>query len=82
MGVISDYKEAENIEDIVKVFVIKQRISNLLSDSKNKNYEDIENSSMILSSDEMNNLEISNEESLPHKEGNNNKPIFNVRGFN
>ena len=82
VGVVNDYKEALNIEDIVKVFVIEQRIFNLLSDSKNKNYSDINSNTIMLSKDEIENIKTSNEDSINHKDENNYKPLFNVRGFN
>ena len=82
VGVVNDYKEAENIEDIVKVFVVEQRISTILSNSKDKNYEDIETNSMMIPSNEIKKIKTNNEESYPQKEENNHKPLFNVRGLN
>ena len=82
VGVVSDHKEAENIEDIVKVFVVKNRISEILSDRKSKDIDEIDTKSMILNSDNVDKIKISHEETYPHKEENNNKRLFNVRGFN
>ncbi len=82
VGVINDYKEALNIEEIVKVFVIEQRIFNLLSDSKNKSYNDIDSNTIMLSADEIENIKTSNIESINHKDENDYKPLFNVRGLN
>jgi hypothetical protein len=82
VGVISDHKEAENIEDIVKVFVVKKRISDIISDKKGKDIDDIETNSMMLTSDNINKLKNPHEDAFPQKEENNHKPLFNVRGLN
>ena len=82
VGVVNDYKEAENIEDIVKVFVVEQRISTLLSNNKDKIYEDVETDSMMISTNEIKKIKNPNEENYSQKDENNHKPLFNVRGFN
>ena len=82
VGVVNDYKEAESIEDIVKVFVIERRISTLLSQDKNKNYETIDTNTMILDKEEIRDLRPPDELSDLQKNGNKPKPLFNVRGFN
>lgn len=82
VGVVNDYKEAESIEDIVKVFVVKQRISTILSNNKEKNYEDIEPNPLMISTNEFKKINTPNEETFSHKDDNNHKPLFNVRGFN
>lgn len=82
VGVVNDYKEAESIEDIVKVFVIEKRISSLLSDDKNKNYENIETNTMILDDEEVKNLGPPDEITEPKKNIDKAKPLFNVRGLN
>jgi hypothetical protein len=82
VGVVNDYKEAENIEDIVKVFVVEKRISTILSNNKNKNYEDTETKSMMISTNEIKKIKTPNGETYSQKEENNHKPLFNVRGFN
>ena len=82
VGVVSDYKEAEGIEDIVKVFVVERRISTILSDSKNKDLPEIESTSIMLPTENVKEYGNKPEETYPNKEPNNQKPLFNVRGFN
>ena len=82
VGVVSDYKEAEGIEDIVKVFVVERRISTILSDSKNKDLPEIESTSIMLPTENVKEYGNKPEETYPNKETNNQKPLFNVRGFN
>ena len=82
VGVISDHKEAENIEDIVKVFVVKRRISDILSDTKVKDIDEYEPNSIMLTSGNIKKIKNPHEEEFPQKEENNHKPLFNVRGFN
>ena len=79
-GVILNIEDAKEIEDIVKVFVIKERISDLLPSRKNKNkkitnameisrkYDNklIENYKINTSSKDTNNLHL---------------PLFNFRGL-
>ena len=38
-GVVNDIAEAKEFEEIVKVFLIKQRINNLSSSNKNKDFK-------------------------------------------
>jgi len=38
-GVVNDIDEAKEFEEIVKVFLIKQRINNLSSGNKNKDFK-------------------------------------------
>jgi hypothetical protein len=82
VGVISDYKEAESIEDIVKVFVVEKRISTILSDSRNKDLHDVESKTIMLPTENEKELKTPNGEIPPNKEPTNQKPLFNVRGFN
>lgn len=82
VGVISDHKEAENIEDIVKVFVVKKRISDILSDKKVKDIDEYEPNSIMLTSENIKKIKNPHEEENHQKEENNHKPLFNVRGFN
>jgi hypothetical protein len=82
VGVVNNYKEALDIEDIVKVFIIEQRILNLLSLEKKKNFENVVDSDVMISS--ANNIEFaenSNKKILQVKNDEENNPVFNVRGL-
>lgn len=81
VGVINDYKEALEIEDIVKVFVIKQRISNLISLERDNNYKSDNSNFMIFKTNNVNYLNNSNEKNLQIKNNEDNVPVFNVRGL-
>jgi len=81
VGVVNNYKEALEIEEIVKVFIIKQRIFNLLSNEKNKNLKDINSNVMIFSPNEIKNIELSDEKNLHAKINEGLAPVFNVRGL-
>ncbi|KYK22507.1 hypothetical protein AYK24_02210 [Thermoplasmatales archaeon SG8-52-4] len=81
VGVINDYKEALEIEDIVKVFVIKQRISNLLSLERNNNFKNNNTNLMIFKSNDVDYLTNSDEKILQIKNNEDNVPVFNVRGL-
>jgi hypothetical protein len=81
-GVVSDYKEAQEIEEAVKVFIIKQRIFNLLSLEKKKKIKKNDNpDSLILSTNNEKYNEISDEKILPPKNIEYPTPRFNVRGL-
>jgi hypothetical protein len=79
VGVVNGYNEAKDIEEIVKVFVVKKRISNLLSDKiiKNAYLKDI-----ILPIDEIKDFEKCEIKSISEKNNKVIKPLFNVRGIN
>ena len=47
-GAVNDYKTALEIEDAVKVFIIEQRILNLLSIEKSKKFEKDDNSDPLI----------------------------------
>lgn len=79
VGVVSGYKEAEDIEEIVKVFFIEQRVSSLLS---SKVIENVDSNNIILSSRNVKYFEKSNLKTLNDKVDNDLKPLFNVRGIN
>lgn len=81
VGVINDYKEALEIEDIVKVFVIKQRISNLISLERDNNYKSDNSNFMIFKTNNVNYLKNSDEKILQIKNNEDNVPVFNVRGL-
>jgi len=73
-GVVNEYKDAVEIEDIVKVFLVKKRINDLLSLEKRKNFEKL-NSNLIKY---LNNYD---EKILHNKNNSDSQPIFCVRGF-
>ena len=81
VGVINDYKEALEIEDIVKVFVIKQRISSLISLERDNNYKSDNSNFMIFKTNNVNYLNNSDEKNLQIKNNEDNVPVFNVRGL-
>ncbi|KYK28071.1 hypothetical protein AYK20_01540 [Thermoplasmatales archaeon SG8-52-1] len=81
VGVINDYKEALEIEDIVKVFVIKQRISNLLSLERNNNYKNDNSNFIVFKTNNANYFSDSDEKNLHIKNNEDNVPVFNVRGL-
>jgi hypothetical protein len=81
-GVVNDYKEALDIEDIVKAFVIKKRIFYLLSKEKKKNLDKKEDTEIVKTNVkniefsqplDKKNIETKNEEEI--------SPVFNVRGL-
>ena len=81
-GVVNNYKEAKEIEEIVKVFTIEKRIiaiSSLRKESiyKNNTKPDINISSSndITYSDNIDNKDLQN------KNNEDFKPVFNVRGL-
>lgn len=81
-GAVNDYKAALEIEDAVKVFIIEQRIFNLLSIEKRKKIEKDDNSSPLIF---LANKEKVNENSddviIPSKIIEYPTPRFNVRGL-
>ncbi|KYK31018.1 MAG: hypothetical protein AYK22_08315 [Thermoplasmatales archaeon SG8-52-3] len=80
-GVVNDYKEALDIEDIVKAFVIKKRIFYLLSKEKSKD-NIIEKSNKISSqANEIEYSEISDKKNEQIKNEGEISPVFNVRGL-
>lgn len=81
VGVVNDYKEALEIEDIVKVFVVKQRISNLLSLERNNNIKNDNSNFMIFKTNNENYFSNSDEKNLHIKNNEDNVPVFNVRGL-
>ena len=81
VGVVNDYNEALDIEDIVKVFTIEQRIFNLLSLEKEKNFENANSNIMIFSTDDVKYAETSNKKISHVKINGDSVPVFNVRGL-
>ena len=81
-GVVNDYKEALDIEDIVKAFVIKKRIFYLLSKEKKKDLDKNEDSKIVKTRE--NNIEFSqplDKKNIETKNEEEISPVFNVRGL-
>jgi len=81
-GVVNDYKEALDIEDIVKAFVIKKRIFYLLSKEKKKDLDKKEDSKIVKTHE--NNIEFSqtlDKKNIETKNEEEISPVFNVRGL-
>ena len=81
VGIVNDYTEALEIEDVVKVFTIEKRIFNLLSLEKEKNFENANSNMMIFSTDDIKYAENSNKINSHIKIKEDSVPVFNVRGF-
>jgi hypothetical protein len=81
VGVVSDYNEAKDIENIVKVFVIKQRICNLLSLEKEKNFEKVESNFNKFQIKEVEFPTNSDKKYFHEKIIDDSSPVFNVRGL-
>ena len=81
VGIVNDYTEALEIEDVVKVFTIEKRIFNLLSLEKEKNFENANSNMMIFSTDDIKYAENSNKINSHIKINEDSVPVFNVRGF-
>ena len=81
-GVVNNYKEALDIEEIVKVFFIEKRIFKISSLSKEKNYKDTSNLDINISSTEDINYSYSSDDKkIQNKNNGDSKPVFNVRGL-
>lgn len=80
-GVVNEYKDAVEIEDIVKVFLVKKRINDLISLEKRKNFEKIKSNLIGISIDDIKYLNNYDEKILHNKNNSDSKPIFCVRGF-
>ena len=81
-GVVSDYKEALDIEDAVKVFIIEQRILNLLSLERKKKIDKKGNTNaMIFLTDDEKFTEKSDDKFLSAKIIDYQTPLFSVRGL-
>jgi len=82
VGVVNDYKEASDIEDIVRVFIIEKRILSLSSLEKKKNFENIADPDLIkFPVNDIKFTETSNKKNLRIKNYEDPKPVFNVRGL-
>jgi hypothetical protein len=80
-GVVSEYKDAVEIENIVKVFLIKKRINDLISLDKRKNFEKLNSNVDTISIDDIKYLNNSDEKILHNKIYTDSQSIFCVRGF-
>ncbi len=81
-GVVNDYKEALDIEDIVKAFVIKQRIFYLLSLEKKKDFDIVEDSKNMTSpANDVEYSQTTNKKNVQIKNEDEISPVFNVRGL-
>ena len=80
-GVVNEYKDAVEIEDIVKVFLVKKRINDLISLEKRKNFEKIKSNLIRISIDDIKYLNNYDEKILHNKNNSDSQPIFCVRGF-
>ena len=81
VGVVNNYNEALDIEEIVKVFTIEQRIFNLLSLEKEKNFENANSNIMIFSKDDVKYAATSDKKISHDKTNGDSAPVFNVRGL-
>ncbi len=81
-GVVNNYNEALEIEDIVKNFIIKERILNLTSLNKRQNINNITNPNIdIFQTSNINYPETYNKKNLQNKNNEVFRPVFNVRGL-
>ena len=81
-GAVNDYKAALEIEDAVKVYIIEQRIFNLLSIEKKKKLVKNDNSDSLMFLTEKEKInENSDVTILPSKIIDYPTPRFNVRGL-
>ena len=80
-GVVNEYKDAVEIEDIVKVFLVKKRINDLLSLEKRKNFGKLNSNLIGISIDDIKYLNNYDEKILHNKNNSDSQPIFCVRGF-
>jgi len=80
-GVVNEYKDAVEIEDIVKVFIIKKRINDLISLEKMKNFEKINSNKITLSTEDIKYFNNSDEKIIHNKINNDSQPVFHVRGL-
>lgn len=82
VGVVNDSKEASDIEDIVRVFIIEKRILNLSSLEKKKKFENIADPDLIkLPVNDIKFTETSNKKNFRIKNYEDPRPVFNVRGL-
>ena len=80
-GVVSNYHEALDIEDIVKVFLVRKRIFNILSLEKTKIYEKNNKKLTLRIKDDVKLAPNFNEKSTHFKNSEDQTHVFNVRGL-
>jgi hypothetical protein len=81
-GVVSNYKEALDFEDIVRVFIIEKRILNLPSlENKEKLTDKKDSNIMIFQTNDIELSENSNKKITQSKNDEEIRPVFNVRGL-
>ena len=80
-GVVKEYKDAVEIEEIVKVFVVKKRINDLLSLDKRKNFGKLNSDEIAISINDIKYLNDSDEKVLHNKICTDSRHVFCVRGF-
>ena len=80
-GGVTEYKEALDIEEIVKVFFIRKRIFDILSLEKKKNYKNYNQNFPILLTNNVNLIKNSNGKSSHFKNNADKTHVFNVRGL-
>ena len=80
-GVVNDYNYAVEIEEIVKVFIIKQRINALFSLEKNKKYIKNDRNHVLFSQNEIKLLDNSNQKTSIDKNKHEFHSNFLVRGL-
>ena len=81
-GVVNNYNEALDIEEIVKVFIIEKQIFKLQPLDGKKNFENLNNhNNNIISANDIKYSETYNKKFFEIKNNIDNKPVFNVRGF-
>lgn len=80
-GVVNEYKDAVEIEDIVKVFIINKRINDLLSLEKRKSFEKLKSNDVAFSFNDVKYLNNSDGKIIHNKIYTDSQPVFCVRGL-
>lgn len=80
-GGVTEYKDALDIEEIVKVFFINKRIFHILSLEKKKNLKNHNQNFPILFTNDDNLVQNSNGKSTHFKNDVDQTHVFNVRGL-
>ena len=81
VGTVNDFNDANTIEDIVKIFLVENRIYNLLSLEKKKNFKKESQKITTFLENDLKFEENSNEKFLQIKNYEDFTPVFNVRGL-
>jgi hypothetical protein len=81
-GVVNNYKEALDIEDIVKVFVVEKKILNLHTLRTTKRYKKMRSTDKLKNTtDTIHFSKNYHKKNLQTKNNEGFKPVFNVRGL-